>query len=448
MVGTSFGAYRIKDKLGAGGMGVVYLATDTNLDRPVAIKTLLAVNNANPESVSRFLREAQAASHLQHPAIMTIHHFGVEGDTRFIVMEFVEGRNLKKVIDGQPMELSQQCEIAIQIADGLAAAHERGMIHCDLKAENIMITPRGHAKILDFGLAKLKEPEAVEESNSTVSFGDTTSSTVFGTVSHMSPEQALAIEIDTRTDIFSFGIVLYEMATGKMPFDGPTPQATLARILSQEAVPVSRVSPDVPPELAHLIAQSLQKDRTCRPTAREMHSRLKNIQASLSANKLASSQIRPPGFDSSKYLASSLYMDRAAPVATQVPARVRPPRPAPYARLVLEAIRGSRIAFSLVLWALPLAFFAAFVLSGNIVRREAVEGTVLMSLVRAIAVPVQEAVNGVLNFSLVSGDFDFMLLVLGAAALVLRIMLLQPVRRAEAWASQLVESPKPARSRA
>ncbi len=433
MIGTNFGAYRIEDKLGAGSTGVVYLATDTSLDRRVAIKTLLAAKNADPKSVSRFLKEAKAASSLEHPSIMTIHHFGVDGDTRFIVMEFVEGRTLKKVLNGKAVELGQFCEFAIQIADGLALAHQRGMVHCDLKSENVMITPRSQAKILDFGLARLKNPEG-EDSGDTVSFSDSTAATVFGDVSHLSPEQALAIEIDTRTDVFSFGAMMYEMVTGKMPFDGPTPQATLARILSQDAVPVSQINPEVPPELEHLIAQCLQKDRTCRPSAPEVHARLKKIQASLSADKLTASQIRPRGFVSSKYMASSLYLDGAAPAKATPAVRARPAAVEPHAHTVFEVVGACRVAFALVLWALPLTFFAGFVLDGGIIRREAVEGTTLLSLVRAVVVPVQEKFDAIFDISLAAGDWDFLLLVLGVAAIVLRHFLLVPFRRAEAWA--------------
>ncbi|MGH9555939.1 MAG: serine/threonine protein kinase, partial [Terriglobales bacterium] len=151
MIGTTFGNYRIDSKLGAGGMGVVYKAFDTELDRPVAIKTLLSADSDDPSSLARFLREAKAASRLQHPSIVTIHHFGVEGETRYIVMEFVEGKTLKKLIGGNPLPVQQFCDIAIQVVDALALAHEKGVIHRDLKAENVMVTPRGQAKILDFG---------------------------------------------------------------------------------------------------------------------------------------------------------------------------------------------------------------------------------------------------------------------------------------------------------
>src|SRR3954468_2696889 len=282
MIGSNFGNYRIDEKLGEGGMGVVYRATDTELDRSVAIKTLLT--SADPEASGRFMREAKAASRLAHPAIITIHHFGVESETRFIVMEYVEGKTLKRIIGGKPMHLNQLCEIAIQVADGLAMAHEHNVIHRDMKAENVMVTPRGQVKILDFGLAKLKEPEA--KPNDKTVF-QTQVGVIMGTVSHMAPEQALGSEIDARADIFSFGVVLYEMATGVMPFDAPSAQAMLAKILNQEPVAAITLNPEMPPELDQLISACLKKDRTFRPTAQELRDRLKKIQASLSAGQIS-----------------------------------------------------------------------------------------------------------------------------------------------------------------
>lgn len=443
MIGTTFGNYRIDDKLGAGGMGVVYRATDVNLDRPVALKTLRSTDTANPESEARFLREARAASRLQHPSIMTIHHFGVEGETRYIVMELVEGRTLKQIMGGQPLDLIQLCEIAIQVADGLASAHERGVIHRDMKAENVMVTPRGQVKILDFGLAKLKEPEGSEDVSQTVSF-ETQAGSVLGTVNHMSPEQALAIEIDARTDIFSFGIMLYEMATGKMPFEGPSPQATLARILSQNPSPASRLNMDVPLELEQLIHLCLQKDRTCRPDARDVLARLKKIQASLSANRLTASQLRPQGFSTGIRVPQSMAgvsrsrigVPSLATSAYQVavPAPLEEALPSideARARKVYEAIRGVRLGLSLVLATLPLAFFGYFILSSGLVRKEVLEGWQLFHLLQAVATPVMEAVNQVVAVRLVIGGLDFMPVALGAAAMAVRHFLLAKVKKAE-----------------
>ncbi len=447
MIGTTFGNYRIDDKLGAGGMGVVYRATDVSLDRPVAIKTLRSAESANPESEARFLREARAASRLQHPAIMTIHHVGVEGDTRYIVMELVEGLTLKRVMDGRPLELTQLCEIAIQVADGLATAHERGVVHRDMKAENVMVTPRGQVKILDFGLAKLKEPEASEDQNQTAAF-ETSAGTMLGTVSHMSPEQALAIEIDARTDIFSFGVMLYEMATGKMPFEGPSPQATLARILSQDPSPASRLNMDVPLELEQLIHLCLQKDRTCRPDARDVRARLKKIQASLSANRLTASQLRPRGFATGirvpqsvagmaqSRMGVSTSAASAYQISFPIPIQTAPAEDEAKARRVYQALRGLRLGLSLALAILPLAFFGYFILGSGLVRKEVLEGSALLHGLQAVVTPIMEAVNQVLAVRLVAGGLDFMLAVLGVAAMTLRYFLLGKVKKAEAQAKE------------
>ncbi len=446
MVGTTFGNYRIDDKLGSGGMGVVYRATDVNLDRPVAIKTLRPAEGHDSEGEARFLREARLASRLQHPSIMTIHHFGVEGQTRYIVMEFVEGRTLKRVMGGQPLDIIQLCEIAIQVADGLVTAHERGVIHRDMKAENVMVTPRGQVKILDFGLAKLKEPEsAAEEIHKTTSF-ETRAGSVLGTVNHMSPEQALAIEIDARTDIFSFGIMLYEMATGKMPFEGPSPQATLARILSQDPSPASRLNMDVPLELEQLISLCLQKDRTSRPDARDVLARLKKIQASLSANRLTASKIRPHGFQTgirvpqsmtgtsrSRIGIPSVIGSPASAYQISVPAPVASVPEADQARALrtYQMMRGLRKGLSLALAILPLAFFAAFILGSGIVRKEVIEGWSLTPIVQGLIAPFVEAVKKVLAVPLVVGGLDFLLAALGVAAMILRRFVMVKVRAGE-----------------
>ncbi|MGH9578095.1 MAG: protein kinase domain-containing protein, partial [Terriglobales bacterium] len=326
----------------------------------------------------------------------------------------------------------------------LATAHERGVIHRDMKAENVMVTPRGQVKILDFGLAKLKEPEASEDLSQTVSF-ETSAGSVLGTVNHMSPEQALAIEIDARTDIFSFGVMLYEMATGKMPFEGPSPQATLARILSQDPSPASRLNMDVPLELEQLIHLCLQKDRTCRPDARDVLARLKKIQASLSANRLTTSQLRPQGYTTGIRVQQSVAgvsrsrigVPSLATSAYQVlvPAPVEESPPSldeAKARKAYQAIRGLRLGLSLVLATLPLAFFGAFIMGSGLVRKEVLEGWQVFHLLQAVVAPLMEAVNRVVAVRLVIGGLDFMLAVLGAAAMAVRHFLLAKVKKAEA----------------
>src|SRR6266404_4417408 len=283
--GKMFGQYRLDEKLGEGGMGVVYRAHDTELDRTVALKMILASALGDGEVVERFVREAKAASRLQHGSIVTIYHVGQQAETRYIVMEYVDGMSLKRAVGGRALAVGQFCTIAIQIADALAMAHEKNVVHRDIKAENVMLTSRMQAKILDFGLAKVREPDRDVTVLTQVGM-------VMGTVSHMSPEQALGMEVDGRSDVLSFGVVLYEMATGQMPFDGPNAQATMARVLNQELTQVGEVNPELPPELQALIHDCLRKYRDYRPTSAEVLRRLKKIEASLSANRIASPEIR------------------------------------------------------------------------------------------------------------------------------------------------------------
>jgi serine/threonine protein kinase/class 3 adenylate cyclase len=446
MINSTFGNYKIVEKLGEGGMGVVYRATDTELDRTVAVKTLLS-QSADQEGLARFMREARAASRLQHPAIVTIHHFGVEGDTRFIVMEYVEGKTLKRVINGRPMHINQLCEVAIQVADGLALAHEKGVIHRDMKAENVMVTTRGQVKILDFGLAKLKDPHAGTQEQETAY---TQAGMIIGTISHMSPEQAMGAEVDTRTDIFSLGVVLYEMATGQMPFHGPSPQATLARILNQQPPPVSELNGDVPPALDRLITECLSKDRTARPSADGVVSRLKNIQASLSSSGLVAPELRtdmptvamtPSGAGLPP--SGARYISGTAPVSSRGQSRIREVKPPNYAltRAVFLAVRTLRLGLAWFLLTIPLSFFAYLIIGAGLIRPQVVEGTWFMAFVTAVVAPVLAFSESVFTFRTVVNGWNLLLVPLGFAALLARQMVLLPVVRLEHWAkSQMVRA--------
>ena len=260
MIGQTIDRYRIESKLGEGGMGVVYKARDTHLDRDVAVKILPADKVAEPTRKQRFIREARAASALNHPNIVTLHDVGSRDGLDFMVLEYVAGRPLNDLIPSGGMAVATVLDHAIQMADALAAAHGAGIFHRDLKPSNVMITPDGRAKILDFGLAKLAEPAGVSPDAPTVAAPLTEQGMVVGTVSYMAPEQAEGRPTDARSDIFSFGIVLYEMTTGRRPFDGRTPISILHDILHQEPTPPLEINSAIPPDLGRVILRCLRKE--------------------------------------------------------------------------------------------------------------------------------------------------------------------------------------------
>ena len=257
MIGRTLGQYHILEKLGEGGMGTVYRAHDPRLERSLAVKVLRADLVADADRRKRFVREARSASALNHPNIITIYEIDQAEGLDFIAMEWVQGQTLDELIGTQGLNIQETVKYAIQMADALARAHAEGIIHRDLKPANVMVTDDGRVKILDFGLAKLVERSEAAQPSETLDTGD---GRILGTLSYMSPEQAEGRSIDTRSDIFSFGAVLYEMLTGKRAFPGDTPTAALAAVLLREPKPMREILPTVPMEVASIVTRCLQKE--------------------------------------------------------------------------------------------------------------------------------------------------------------------------------------------
>jgi serine/threonine-protein kinase len=376
--GTKLGRYEIRSPIGAGGMGEVYLAIDTELDRTVAIKILPEALAADEQRLQRFIQEAKAASALNHPHILTIYEIGTIGASRFIATEFIDGETLRKPIDAG-IKLVEILEIGIQAGSALAAAHAAGIIHRDIKPENIMVRRDGYIKVLDFGLAKLTGPEGsiADAEAPTRAMVNTGAGTVMGTANYMSPEQAKGVSVDARTDLWSLGAVLYEMITGHVPFAGDTPTETISLILQKEPAPLTRFAHDVPAELERIVTKALTKDREERyQTAKDLLIDLRNLRRKLEVDAEIDRTVPPEFRGATKSTGSGQSTPATASGAGAATAAAGTAPARSSAEYMVSGIKQHKIAAAVVAGLVLMAAVAGVIGVGTYLRAGATEAAI------------------------------------------------------------------------
>ena len=388
MIGETLSHYRILSKIGAGGMGEVYLAEDTRLDRKVALKLLPAQFTKDEDRVRRFEQEARAASALNHPNIISIHDIGQTKGLHFIATEFIDGQTLRQRMMPARMELTAALDATLQVATALSAAHEAGIIHRDIKPENVMLRRDGIVKVLDFGLAKLTERRApVTDTESPTALNPQTDpGTVMGTAHYMSPEQARGVEVDARSDIFSLGVMFYEMVTGRAPFAGATVTDIIIAIVQQEPAPVTRYAPGAPGELVRIVSKALAKDREERyQTAKDLQIDLKRLRQRLEFEAELERSAQPEAGDAAAATVGHESAETAKGIAPDTAgAAVRTVSSAEY---LVSSIWRHKVAFGALALALVALISMGFYLLGGRGEEKAIESIAVLPFVNTNADP-------------------------------------------------------------